>query len=128
MTDPQKQLDSLSDFSLLTTWDALEEYDPSDVIYGIPMNDWAHMVKSEMERRGLPKKKYIKVEYRGCKYIGVLLMNQMNTVIKTVSNTIVPGLKSYRYRVTDDSDFDRWLDNIRRNNPEHEITIIENHV
>lgn len=124
----ERQLENLNDAGLLITWNALCNYNPSDVIYGVSMDTWAHMVKSEMERRGLPKKKYLKVSYRNCKYIAVLMLDQFNTVIRSTSNTLIPGLRDYSYYIGSDTDFNSWLNTFKQSNPDHEISILENPV
>lgn len=44
---------SYPDDRLLAVWEALKGYDPSDNRDGLPMDDWAELVKSEIDQRGL---------------------------------------------------------------------------
>ena len=52
-TTPEEILERLSNKSLASTWDALNTYHVDDTINGIPADDWAQMVKSEIEKRDI---------------------------------------------------------------------------
>lgn len=50
---PDCELDSMTNEQLVSTWNNLFDYNVHDVINGIPADDWAHLVKSEIEKRNI---------------------------------------------------------------------------
>ena len=51
----QKKLDEMTDQNLQQIWDSLKNYDmQSYYAPGVPMDDWAQAIYSEMDKRGMP--------------------------------------------------------------------------
>lgn len=57
MQEAIKRIQAMSDTELQAAWDALEYYDPReywDSANNVRMDDWAELIYSEMDKRGIP--------------------------------------------------------------------------
>ena len=55
-SEVRHKVESLEDADLQRIWDALDDYDPNETAdNGMPMDDWATLIASEMDRRGMSK-------------------------------------------------------------------------
>lgn len=111
------KVEDMNDSQIITVWECLTDYNPRDEVYGMPMDDWAHLIKSEMERRGLPKFKKVKVVFRDCEYVGIVYLDKPMNYLTTMHGTMIPGTEAvdFQWYLTEESNIESWLKRFKTN-------------